>query len=265
MIDEEFLARSRALFDTAYASQKVEGWLAADAVQMMLALLQAQWLLGVRGDIAEIGVFKGRSFVLFGHALMDGERARGIDPFQMTHYGDFESEFRANLQAHQVDMTRVSIHRGLSTDFSGADIHGFLEDPVRFFHVDGDHTYAAATHDLDLATEALNADGGIVVLDDFLHPRHADLTEGILDFVKGSRNRLGLVPFAQTSAPNAKLSGVKLFLCPAGFAGRYRTALASVAMGALRRPIELCGAQCDVYEYPIDLGLRMLNPKARLV
>ena len=47
-------------------------------------------------------------------------------------------------------------------------------EKVRLIHVDGEHTQAALTKDLELATAVIK-DGGVIVLDDMLHPGYPTL------------------------------------------------------------------------------------------
>ena len=55
-------------------------------------------------------------------------------------------------------------------------------DRVRLFHIDGEHSRAALTKDLELATAVL-APAGIIALDDMLHPGYPTLVFAVLDYL----------------------------------------------------------------------------------
>ena len=54
---------------------------------------------------------------------------------------------------------------------------------VRFFHIDGEHSRAALTKDLELATAVL-APGGVIVLDDMLHPGYPTLMVAVHEYLQ---------------------------------------------------------------------------------
>ena len=54
----------------------------------------------------------------------------------------------------------------------------------RFVHIDGEHSRAALTKDLELATAVL-APEGVIVLDDMLHPGYPTLITAV-----GTRSRI---------------------------------------------------------------------------
>jgi Methyltransferase domain len=53
---------------------------------------------------------------------------------------------------------------------------------VRFLHVDGEHSRAALSKDLELATAVL-APGGVIVLDDMLHPGYPTLMVAVHEYL----------------------------------------------------------------------------------
>jgi predicted O-methyltransferase YrrM len=52
----------------------------------------------------------------------------------------------------------------------------------RFIHIDGEHSRAALTRDLELATAAL-APEGVIVLDDMLHPGYPTLMVAVHEYL----------------------------------------------------------------------------------
>ena len=126
-------------------------------------LLRIQGELAVRGPLVEIGVFEGRFFIALAHALAPGEAALAVDRFE------------ANCARHGVPPARRVIVKADSQVLAPHELLTQLEGTrVRFIHIDGEHSRAALTRDLELATAVL-APAGLIVLDDMLHPGYPTL------------------------------------------------------------------------------------------
>lgn len=224
----------------------VKGWLAPGSALVISNLLELQLLNQVPGDVAEIGVYHGRTFILLAKMLRPGEAIVGIDPFAMKGES-FRQAFEGNLAAHGVAAAQVRIQQGLSKDLSADQIAALFPNPVRFFHIDGDHSYDAIQVDLALAERLLHPEG-IIVMDDFLHSQHPDVTESIFDYLKSGKT--GLVPFLQTENPGSiALGAPKLFLCRREVAPDY---LAQFRQLHAKWPIcavRLCGAPVHIYPF----------------
>ncbi len=150
----------------------VEGWLSDEDVALFLAVDDAAQALGIRGDLLEIGAYKGKSAVVLGYCLADEERLVVVDPF-----GRSASDATVLAEQHRFyeDLTRSEFDRNyarfharppvvlerFSTDLEPGDIGRDL----RLVHVDGAHDYASVAHDVDLVLAVL-ADDGILVFDD---------------------------------------------------------------------------------------------------
>ena len=59
----------------------VRGMSSPFAARIIVALLARQTASGVRGHVAEVGVFEGRLLIAMALALAEGERALAIDHF----------------------------------------------------------------------------------------------------------------------------------------------------------------------------------------
>jgi predicted O-methyltransferase YrrM len=165
------LATDRYL-EEGYAS--VVGMSSRFAAAITCGLLRIQSDFGVGGPIAEIGTFEGRFFIAMAHALAADEVALGIDLFDWPN-PEVMDRFHANCAKHGISedrrITWKADSRTLKPDDLLAKVAG---KPVRLFHVDGEHSRHALTRDLALATEVL-APGGLIVLDDMLHPGYPTL------------------------------------------------------------------------------------------
>ena len=151
----------------------VRGMSSPFAARIIVALLARQTASGVRGHVAEIGVFEGRLLIAMALTLADGERALAIDHFAWPDPG-VRGRFEANLAAHGVPAGRVVVRQGDSRLLTPRRLIAALGGPVRFFHVDGEHTAEHLAGDLRLAAAAA-APEGVVALDDMLHPGYPTL------------------------------------------------------------------------------------------
>ena len=145
-------------------------------------VMKRQSELGISGHMAEIGTFEGRFFIAMALALQPGERGVGIDTFEWP-----SPKVRDKLHAH---MARLGVRTGDMTiltanseNLGPADISRPLGGPVRFSHIDGDHTPKALKHDLDLAYAVMHPKG-VVCLDDMLHPGFPLLVVALHEWLK---------------------------------------------------------------------------------
>lgn len=146
-------------------------------------LLAIQRQLGVKGHFAEIGAFEGRFLIAMAHCLDAGEKALGMDIFEWPN-PEVKDRFEANCARHGVGPDKQitwKIDSGATTaDAVKAKLAG---GPIRMFHVDGEHSRKALTKDLELATAALGA-GGLIVLDDMLHPGYPTLMVSVQEYLE---------------------------------------------------------------------------------
>ena len=103
----------------AYAAEgycTVEGWgIDADLVRILLALDAAQAKAGISGNLLEIGVHHGRTFILLALMARPGESSFAIDLFDdqernLDHSGEGNrSTFTANMHAHAPHATYTAV------------------------------------------------------------------------------------------------------------------------------------------------------------
>jgi predicted O-methyltransferase YrrM len=155
------------------------------AAAITCGLMRIQTSLGVTGPIAEIGTFEGRFFIAMAHALAEGETALGIDLFDWPN-PEVLDRFEANCQRHGVPAARRITWKADSRSMRPEELHGKLDGrKVRLFHVDGEHSRHALTRDLALATAVL-APGGVIVLDDMLHPGYPTLMVAVQQYLEAN-------------------------------------------------------------------------------
>jgi predicted O-methyltransferase YrrM len=163
--------------------ESVVGMSSRFAAAVTCGLMRIQTELGVTGPIAEIGTFEGRFFIAMAHALAEGETALGIDLFDWPN-AEVMDRFEANCAKHGVPLERRITWKVDSRSMQPEDLLAKLGGRrVRLFHVDGEHSRHALTRDLELATKVL-APGGVIVLDDMLHPGYPTLMVAVQAYLE---------------------------------------------------------------------------------
>jgi predicted O-methyltransferase YrrM len=153
------------------------------AAAICCGLMRLQTEAGVMGAVAEIGPFEGRFFIALAHALADGETALGIDLFDWPN-AEIIDRFEANCTKHGLPVERRIAWKADSRTMQPEALLTKLRGRrVRFFHIDGEHSRAALTKDLELATAVL-APGGVIALDDMLHPGYPTLMVAVQDYLE---------------------------------------------------------------------------------
>lgn len=176
---------------------QVEGWLVPTTAHIMAALAEQQTRLGLGGDLAEIGVHHGKSFLVLANCVAPGEKIFAIDVFEDQHknvdksgLGDRQI-FRDNVKAHAPG-TAPEIIQESSLDLPAMGWPQSHANSIRFFAIDGSHTREATLNDLKIA-EQTTKDGAIVALDDVLSSHWLGVISGLFDYLSSGGE---LVPFA---------------------------------------------------------------------
>jgi predicted O-methyltransferase YrrM len=170
-----------AYLDAGYAT--VPGMSSRFAAAICCGLMQMQTEAGVSGPVVEIGPFEGRFFIALAHALSKGEIALGIDLFNWPN-PEVRQRFEANCRKHGVSAERSLTWQADSRTMSPQELLDKLGGRrPRFIHIDGEHSRAALTRDLELATAVL-APAGVIVLDDMLHPGYPTLMVAVHEYLQ---------------------------------------------------------------------------------
>jgi len=145
-------------------------------------LLRHQSEMGVHGSVAEIGTFEGRFFIAMALALGDGEHAYGFDLFSWpgSHVLD---RLLANADTHGLSRDRFT-PRSADTGKLNAQEFSALTGgaPLRFIHIDGDHSHESLTQDLSISHANLHPQG-LLCIDDMLHPAFPFLVVTVHDYL----------------------------------------------------------------------------------
>lgn len=244
---------------SAYARRghrRVPGWLSPVAAAVVVELGRHQLDNGVLGAVAEIGVHRGKLFILLDLLRRPTERALAIDVFDDTLMDDRSGlgdrrRFERNVERFVGDVAHLDVIERSSAAVAPEDVIDRV-GRVRLMSVDGGHTAALTANDLRLAEHVL-VDDGLVVLDDVFNARWPGVVSGLVEHLAEGR----LVPVG--IAPN------KVFLSFPAAAARYRDVLLASSAGLRTEEARLLGADVAVIA-GYDRGLTGLLQRAyRLV
>ncbi len=210
----------------AYLSEgyeKVVGMSSRFAAGVCGRLLVIQSELGVTGHFAEIGAFEGRFLIAMAHSLGAGEKALGMDIFEWPN-PEVEDRFEANCARHGIGPERRTTWKVDSGKTTPAEVLAKVGGgPIRMFHIDGEHSRAALAKDLELATACI-APGGLIVLDDMLHPGYPTLMVAVQDYLERHPEMVVLSIIDRETI----VAATKFVLCRAEWFKRYEDRMLEV-------------------------------------
>lgn len=196
------------------------------AAAICARLLRLQSEAGVAGPIAEIGAFEGRFFIALAHALQPGEIALGIDIFSWPN-PEVKDRFEANCLRHGIGPDRRVTIKADAGQMQPADLIAHAGgEALRFIHIDGEHSRAALAKDLALATACLK-DGGLIVLDDMLHPGYPTLMVAVQAYLDANPDIVPLCVIDRETIVGA----TKFVLCERAWFERYQARMLEIFAG----------------------------------
>jgi predicted O-methyltransferase YrrM len=198
----------------------VPGMSSRFAAAICCGLMRIQTELGVTGPVAEIGPFEGRFFIALAHALGSGEVALGIDLFDWPN-PEVIDRFQSNCRKHGVPDERRVVWKADSRTMEPEEMLAKLGGSrARFIHIDGEHSRAALTRDLELATAVL-APAGVIVLDDMLHPGYPTLMVAVHEYLARHPEMCVLAVIDRETV----VAATKFVLCRSEWFKRYEAKL----------------------------------------
>jgi predicted O-methyltransferase YrrM len=152
---------------------EIPGWFNRMDMEVFHQLLQLTHKRLGGGDLAELGVYMGKSAALIGWDQQPGETFTVIDLFEQEAEGEHNrienAASYAELSQDAFERYYLSIHdslpvvvRGLSSSIVDHAEHG----THRFVHIDASHVYEHVVEDIAAARKLLKP-GGVVVFDDY--------------------------------------------------------------------------------------------------
>lgn len=218
--------------------KEIDGWGIDDyLVRIFLNLNNFQSIEKIEGNLVEIGVHHGRSFILLALMRNGSEKAIAIDIFEdqsrnIDNSGSgSRTIFEDYLKQYSI-VENVSIIEGDSL-FLSNESHKDLQTKARLVHIDGGHYVDAVCSDLALA-QSIISPGGIVIVDDYQHSGFPGVNEGCHRYLSYSVPRK-LIPIA--------IGKNKLFLTTHS----HHSLLLDFLLGVARKNaklVELHGYEC---------------------
>ncbi|MER8184058.1 class I SAM-dependent methyltransferase [Kitasatospora sp. NPDC094015] len=161
----------------------VPGWFFKADQELFDWFLTRQTQSGRTGDLMELGAYLGRSAILLGSHLQDGETFTVCDLFDSDAPDDDNSaemamSYRKTLTRQAFEDNYLAFHDRLPTVIQAPTsvlADGRIPDgSCRFIHIDASHLYEHVAGDIQVARAALAKDG-LVALDDY----RAEHTPGV--------------------------------------------------------------------------------------
>ena len=153
-------------------ASRIEGMFSAFSMAALDMALGFQALHGIKGDILEIGTFRGKCAALLAQHLRAGERLTLVD---LTDYLD-----RAALEPLR---DRIEFILSPSARLKSAmPRYGARRGTFRFIHIDAGHGYRETRYELALAEQLLGG-GGIIAMDDFANLNFAQNMAAIFNYL----------------------------------------------------------------------------------
>ena len=148
---------------------------------LMAYFLRSIQNFGYLGNLLEIGVYRGRSSMLFGMFLSGQRKLHMVDP---GIGGAVLRELQENLIAlnPKLDLEKNTIvDRRFSHELQ-RDYAVNNRGEYAFIHIDGGHSIFDVYRDLELAEVLLN-ERGVIICDDFFATGRPGVTEGVYKFL----------------------------------------------------------------------------------
>jgi SAM-dependent methyltransferase len=187
------------------AHKAIKGWFNEIDRRVFTALLESQ-RDSPPGDLVELGAFHGKSAVIIGDYLREGERFVIVDLFgddeQLDSTQEGEANRRENLHSYpgltrqRFEENYLSAHDELPVVVQGLSstvVDHVQPGGARFIHVDASHLYPAVRTDC-LSAKQLLRPGGVLAFDDYRNEK----TPGVAAAVWESVANDGMIPIATT-------------------------------------------------------------------
>jgi hypothetical protein len=242
----------------SHSMKNVPGFLRTLDAQVIRTLLLHQDESSIHGHLCEIGVHHGRLFLMLALARRTGERALAIDLFEddplnaNTPHAGRDGGLWRHARRLGIELSPEEIFKTSSVELEAADVMARTTGAIRFFSVDGGHSYHHVANDLRLAQKTLSP-GGIIAVDDFFNIRWADVSFATYDFLRSTDS---VVPFAVTQT--------KIYLAPPAVAESYQASLRKrPELGRFSSTEVLKHNVLELRQHPFSKGVDLLRAAVR--
>lgn len=176
--DAGFLSSTTAKYINDIAPQ-LEGWF-YPLDMMMFGMIEAfHRSLSFDGDIAEIGVWKGKSLALLALIASAKDQIYAMDLFG----DDLLEQTQHNITSFVAPefASRISYLKGNTADYSTDYLKTLFKNKLRILHIDAGHEYHEVLHTLTL-TAPFMQDYGIIIMDDYQDREFPGVPAATLDY-----------------------------------------------------------------------------------
>jgi hypothetical protein len=170
LVDQCFL-ESKAIADN------VEGMLSPFSMAVMDSVLSFQVARGVKGDIVELGAYRGKSATILSGRLSVGEQ---LHLYDIADYFDRDALKKTGAP--------INFNIANTADLSRRDFRG-RKGKIRFCHIDASHMFEPTMHEIALADYMLAVDG-ILCLDDFTNLNYSQILAATFKYLFTRRTDL---------------------------------------------------------------------------
>jgi len=165
-------------------SWRVPGWFPLIDFELFIAINMKQQELGFRGDILEIGTYKGKSGILLTLCAEPTETVRLLDL-----YADIQLEVNPDSRDYKkLDETQTIKNLNKFGSEHQLVFGNSLEIPKiipkilhRIIHIDGSHQYEIVRNDLQNGLNLLSPDG-VIILDDYSNIAYPGVARAFWEF-----------------------------------------------------------------------------------
>jgi hypothetical protein len=164
-------------------------FLAAASITEVLMRMQA--FLGLRGDVAEIGVLEGVYLRQLYSFLNGNEVCYAVDPY--IELPDLKEKVKSDFEVSYGLKNQVRFLYESSLDLSPEMLERKGSPGIRFFSIDGNHTEKYVLNDLIIAQRML-VNGGIIAIDDYFDRYSPGVSVGMTRFfIENNNDRLAIL------------------------------------------------------------------------
>ena len=165
---------------------------------------------GIRGDLLEIGVYRGKSAAL---SLLHTDREN--ETLVLVDLNFRKRRIKRILRRFgREDWRGIEAHRCDSRKLLQLPEFEVRDQSFRWIHIDGEHTSEALRSDLESAHRLLSC-SGILCIDDFFSTQYPQLTKTLFDYLKENPDRfqLFLTGFSKAFLARPEAAGTYLRFC----------------------------------------------------
>ncbi|MFA6527565.1 MAG: class I SAM-dependent methyltransferase [Candidatus Babeliales bacterium] len=179
-------------------ADKVDGWFDKRLMFFYLLIDKFQEENGIVGNLGEIGVWQGKSFIPLLQLAKKHECALAVDCFEAYEFNRDNSGgvcnyqgFNNNVKKYCSNHDRLKIEKGDSAKLSPEVYLRKVENGkgFRMFSIDGCHEGDTTLIDMENAYKCL-VDGGVIMMDDYFHFCWPGVSEGVNAFMNKNTNCL---------------------------------------------------------------------------